>query len=475
MQSRRDLLRNAALASAWKTLPAATRSRHVLVIGAGLAGLSAAYELEQAGHRVTIFEARDRPGGRVHTLREPFSNGLYAEAGAESFGDNHNFVQHYVKQFDLPVMPTFPPSRLRTLYYMSGKALKEDRSGVEWPVKMSEGEQKISWFALQAKYITPAAKEIGDPLAPGWPSREILDKYDRLSFREMLARRGATPEAIAILQAGYSDVPDNGTGADSALCSLRDEAIGRNMRLQQRILGGNDRLPKAFLDRIRGRVEYGAALMRIVQNRSSVTAVFEKRARHHQVSADFLVCAIPFTTLRMVENTFPENKRRAISELRYQSVTRVYLESSSRYWNAQGWLGYAMTDLPVMTVWDCSAPLPGDSGILECYISGEHARRIAALPGADRVRTAKDQVDALFPGMRANFVHGASVCWDDEPWSRGAFAWFKANQMTELLPHVASREGRVFFAGEHTSPWFGWMQGALESGRRAAAEVNQAP
>lgn len=482
--TRREFLRRGALGAA--VLPALRAQdpaplqphgpkKRIIVIGAGLAGLSAAHDLTQAGHQVTIFEARDRPGGRVWTLREPFSEGLYAEAGAESFGDNHAYVHRYVKQFNLPVMPTYAAGNLRSLYFVQGHRFAGGTIK-EWPVKLPEDEKRMTWAGLARKYVDPAVKDIGDPMAPGWPSRDVLEKYDRVSFAEMLARRGASPETINLLKIGYSDVWDNGTAADSALCSLRDEAIGRNMKQQLRIQGGNDQLPKAFAGKLEGSIHYGAALVSIEQNDKRVTATVEQRGRRNKVSGDYLICAIPFTVLRSVQvnPAFSGEKQNAIRELSYQSVSRVFVETRTRFWNAEGLSGYAVTDLPVMTVWDCSAGEPGEHAILESYISGAAARQIGSLADADRVKVALENMEKLFPGVREQYQRGTSVAWETDPWSRGAFAWFKTNQMSTLLPYVARPEGRVFFAGEHTSPWFGWMQGALQSGNRVAREVNQA-
>ncbi len=483
--TRRDFLRRGALAAAGISalraqsptpLQATGRHKKVIVIGAGLAGLSAALELGEAGHHVTIFEARERPGGRVWTLRSPFSDGLYAEAGAESFGDNHTYVQHWVKRFDLPVMPTHSAGNLRSLYYLNGQRFVPGKTATEWPLNLPAAELKVSWRGLARKYVDPAVHDIGDPLSPDWPSREVLDKYDSVSFAEMLARRGASPETINLLRAGYSDVWDNGTGPDSALCSLRDEAIGRNMKEQVRIQGGNDQLPQAFAHKLEAVIHYNAALVSIEHNFKGVTATIEEHGRRNKISADYLICAIPFTVLRSVHVTpaFSAAKQSAIGGLSYQSISRVFLQTKTRFWNADGLSGYAVTDLPVMTVWDCSAGEPGEHAILESYMSGESARKIGSLADADRVKVALENVEKLFPGIRDQFEHGTSVAWETEPWSRGGFAWFKRNQMSTLLPHVAGAEGRVFFAGEHTSPWFGWMQGALQSGHRAAQEVNQA-
>ena len=123
-------------------------------------------------------------------------------------------------------------------------------------------------------------------------------------------------------------------------------------------------------------------------------------------------------------------------------------------------------------MWDCTEGQPGARGILECYTSGERARRLASLSEPQRIRTVVENLQKVFPGV--SHEKAVSVAWDADPLVKGAFAWFKRDQMSTLLPHIARREGRVFFAGEHTSPWFGWMQGALESGNRAAHEVNDA-
>jgi monoamine oxidase len=480
--TRRDFLGHAAAAAVAASASSAPLqrkgpSKKVLVAGAGLAGLSAAYELMRAGHQVTVIEARDRPGGRVFTLRDAFSDGLYAEAGAESFGETHNFVHRYVKQFGLALMPAPSASRLTSLYYVKGQRVLNKRGGFKWPMQLPPEEQKMLPYDLARKYIEPAVKEIGDPLAPGWPSREILEKYDRVSMNQMLQRSGASPEAIALLQLGFSDSWDNGTEPDSALCLLRDEAIGQSPGNSQRIVGGNDQLPVELARALGDRIHYRAALVRIEQDRKQVTVTVAEGGGHrHKLSGDYLVCAIPFPVLRAIQvvPAFSAGKQRAIRELRYLSVARVFLQTKSRFWTASGLSGYAATDLPIGTAWDCSDGEPGSRGIMECYTSGAVARRMAALAEPQRVRTAVENLESVFPGMRDSYEKAVCVSWDADPLTRGAFAWFKAGQMSDLLPHTASREGRVFFAGEHTSPWFGWMQGALQSGGRAAGEVDQA-
>jgi monoamine oxidase len=452
--SRRDLLKTALFATA--TSAANRPPKKIVVAGAGLAGLSAAYELVQPGHDVTVIDARDHPGGRVLTLRDTFADGQYAEAGAETFADTHNHVQHYIQALRLETVPAWNYGKLASVVVRNGQS-----------------SPSAATASLSRKYVAPAVKEIGDPLAPGWPSANVLRQFDRISMTEMLRSRGASPEEIAALQVIYSDSWDNGTAPDSALCLLRDEAIARQ-GASFRIRGGNDQLPKALAQSLGARVHYRTTLERVHQDKKRVTVTVNTSGRRSQISADYLICAIPFPVLRSVEISpaFSEGKQRAIRELSYNSVTRVYVQSPARSWVADGLSGYAATDFPIGTVWDCTEGQPGARGILECYTSGERARRLASLSESQRIRTVVENLQKVFPGV--NGEKFASVAWDADPLVKGAFAWFKRDQMSTLLPHIARREGRVFFAGEHTSPWFGWMQGALESGNRAAREVNEA-
>ncbi len=122
-----------------------------------------------------------------------------------------------------------------------------------------------------------------------------------------------------------------------------------------------------------------------------------------------------------------------------------------------------------------TANQPGPRGILKSYITGPSARRVTALKEDERISFVLQHMEKLFPGAQEHVEGGASKCWDEDQWSRGDYCWFKPGQMTSLLPHIAGPEWRVHFAGEHTSAWICWMQGALESGNRTAREVNEAP
>ncbi len=478
--TRRDFLgRSLSLATAAAVSPLVERRsapRKIVVIGAGLAGLSAAYELTRAGHDVTILEARSRPGGRVFTLRSPFSDDQYAEAGAGRIPDNHNLTLHYARLFGLPLEP-FLPTRLDRVYRIAGANVRvgpgRDLDLRSIPLPLTDAERALGLGGLWDHYVTPMADAVGDPKAAGWPPVS-LGKFDNATLPDLVRERGASDAAVSLIEFPFYRPEDDPL---SALWWLRDTALARGEKTRFKIRGGNDHLPRAFAHRLRDRIRYDAPVTAIAhdQQQVRVTCTHADTGRPTQVSGDFLICAIPFSVLRTVDVTpaWSAPKQRAIAEMKYDSVSRIYVQTRQRYWERGGLNGFAMTDLPD-EIWQPTYSQPGPRGILMSYTFGREAQRIAAMKPAERVTFGMDHIDSVFPGGREHVEHVTSWIWDEEEWSRGAYAIYEPHQMLSILPAVAAPEGRIHFAGEHTSPWHGWMQGALHSGRRVAHEIQDA-
>ena len=450
----------------------AAPAKKVIVIGAGLAGLAAAYELTQAGHDVTILEARTRPGGRVHTLREPFSDGLYAEAGALYIPDFHDFTMKYARLFNLS-LDTIQPRNMASFYYVRGKRIRpaQDRN-VDWPLDLTPEEKKLGQIGMMQKYLGPVLKDIGNASASDWPPPS-LKKFDQMTFSELLRAQGASADAIAVMRLNYLDLFGDGFDSVSSLLLLRDMALQGAEGKVYAVKGGNDLLPKAFAAQLSDKIRYGAPVVKIQHDQQGVRVVFLHAGTPETMEASHLVCAIPFSVLRHVEISpgFSAEKRRAIEQLPYTSVSRVYLQSRKRFWVDQGLENSAYTDLPIMAVIDSTFTQPGTRGILHSYMAGPQARRVTGMKESERIGFTLGYMEQVYPGIRENFETGVSKCWDEDEWARGDYAWFKPGQMNSLMPHIARAEGRVHFAGEHASAWPGWMQGALESGNRAAREI----
>ena len=391
--NRRQFLKRTALTAAGLALSrsqalafASVAPRKIIIIGAGMAGLSAGYELTQLGHDVAILEARARPGGRVHTLREPFSDGLYAEAGAARIPDNHDLTLKYVKLFDLPLEPMYP-SQL--------SALRAEGSSMR--------EVPIDGF-------TDGLAEFFGPEFRG-PARFT------------------------------------------------------------KIKGGNDNLPKAFATRLKEKIRYNSPVVKINQDEKSVQVSFLEQGKAQTITGDRMLCALPFSLLRNIElpASFAEAKRKVIRDLRYDSVSRVYLQAKKRSWEEKSLNGFAITKDGV-EIWQPTWNQPGPRGIIMTYNRPGQAERIAAMKDSDRITSTLDQLSPLFPGLRENFEKGATKCWIEDEWSRGAWAFAGLGN----LALFGKPEGRIHFAGEHLSFAFSWMQGALDSSARAVKQVNEA-
>ncbi|HKP82694.1 MAG TPA: FAD-dependent oxidoreductase [Pyrinomonadaceae bacterium] len=389
--TRRQFLRRSAIAvagaglssGAVKAVVLSDPAKKVLILGAGMAGLVAGYELSKLGHDVTILEARTRPGGRVHTLREPFSDGLYAEAGAARIPDEHELTLKYVKEFELPLEP-FYPSRLN--------ALRFDRDGRE-----------------------------------------------------------------EIPHDGFTDALTRNLGPD----------LGGNPLRWRKIKGGTDLLPKAFAEKLAGKIRYGAPVVRIEQDANQARVVFLDSGRRQTLTADVVLCTIPFSVLSRIElPALSERKQDVIKRTRYDAVSRVYLQTKNRFWEEKGLSGFAFKG--AIEIWQPTWSQPGPRGILMTYARPGEAERITRLKESERIAVTLKQLDGIFDGLRASFERGASKCWTEDEWSRGAWAFVGFDFLTAAAP-----DGRIHFAGEHLSPWVSWMQGALSSGLRAVREIEE--
>jgi monoamine oxidase len=468
MTTRRELLVYLAGIAASPALAQVERlerrgpSQRVIVIGAGLAGMCAAYELQSQGHTVSVLEAQMRPGGRVRTLREPFAPGLYVEAGAENIPGVHDLTQHYARTLGLKLVPNMVPST-RSFYHVRGKRILPDDKSV-WPLALTDEERQLGLQGLFRKYIEEATQQALDAGYGRQPIR-ALSTWDPYTPGAWLRSRGASSGAAELIALGY------GTEFGSAASFLLHRLNSMGATVGYRIEGGNDRLPEEFAKRVE--VRYGAPVTGVTQDHQSVKVTLGSAGGTETLTADRVVCAIPCPVIGKLfqDARLSKAKQKAIREQNYSRTVKVFLQTRTRFWLKERLNGYVTTDLPIERLTPDPGADAGARGALTAYPIGAYTSALEKMREEERVTAALEQAKQIFPELSKDFEGGVAHCWGLDPWQRGSFALHTPGQIG-FIETLAAAEGRIHFAGEHTSVWTGWMQGALESGRRVVREIN---
>jgi monoamine oxidase len=440
----------------------------IVIIGAGLAGLTAAHRLRETGRRVIVLEARDVAGGRVRTIRAPFDNGLYGEAGAARISDVHHFVLHWMNKFGLNLVPFSPPDG-HTLYAVDGLSAYSDdpNIGERLALDLREDERGLRPSELANRYLEGLPENLrnteidADALA-SWA------EFDGATWPNWLRGRGASEAAVRLLTLGAD------SSEISALYVLRQIFLHRAGRGYFRIEGGMDRLTRALVEALEDNIRTNCKVTALTQTESNVQVRFEEAGEVKTVTGARAIIAVPFTLLRdmSVEPALSPAKREVILNLPYRSSIRFLLQTDRPYWRDQALSGAARTSAPC-EIWDGSFGQLSVNGLLSVTAGGQPAmrERFAALAAPEQLRLGIAMAEGAFPDLRDHYQKGFTQNWTDDPWSRGAFAVSYPGQMTEWGTDGWTPEGRLHFAGEHVSPWPGWMEGALWSAERVVQEI----
>lgn len=451
--------------------------KKVIVIGGGIAGLVSAYELKRAGHEVVLLEAQNRVGGRVYTCRS-LAPGLYAEYGAMRIPRVHELTLSYCKKFGLELRP-FVMGNPKTLVHVGGQRMtmaEAEMDPNQLPFDLAEHERGRTYADLwdeATRDVIEAYRTRGESAL-----EEIIHEYDKYSIREFLQNRGWSEGAIEL----YGVMSFREANMNAAVIEQLREIVGRAFEDMQEIVGGFDLLPNAFYEQLKPEVRFGANVHALEQDESSVTVRFKTEAGRFTETGDYAVCAIPFSILRDVEVTpsWSREKQKAIRELNYNPSTKILFQTKTRFWERTDGIvgGTTTTDLPIRRIcYPSHPPDPGDprGTLLASYTWGQDALRWGGMDEETRLEEALEDVAKVHPEIREEYEVGATHAWYNDRWARGAFALFEPEQETRLQKHITQPEGRVRFAGEHCSLWHAWIQGALESGIRAAKEIHEEP
>lgn len=438
----------------------------MLVVGAGLAGLAAAHRLKDAGKRVIVIEASGIPGGRVRTLRGYFDGGLYPELGPNRISDTHVYMLSWLSEFNLS-LAAFQPDTAAPVLVLNGVRARADSEADRERLApdLNADEKRLTPAGLLLKYISGLPDDLGsaefDASDPRWAT------FDRVTWPDWLSQRGASKGAIQLMMLGGD------SSSFSALFMLQQIMLHRTQRSYLKIEGGMDRLPLAIAAGLKSEIRYNCALTGLDTAGGTLRATYRRGGREEVVTADRAVLAIPFSTLRHVaiDPPFSDTKRAAISGLLYHEATRYLFQTRTRFWRPEGLSGGGRTNGPA-DIWDTSFGQPGTRGILAMTTGNPQIEQsLAAMSSSERIAYGVALTGAAYPQLERELQKTYIQRWVDEPYAKGAFTVFRPGQMTGWSAAMARAENRVHFAGEHTSPYTGWMEGALMSGERAAQEI----
>lgn len=429
---------------------------HVVVAGAGLAGLAAARDLEMRGARVTVVEARERVGGRVWTLRDGLGEGKHAEAGADLIEEEQSHVLALARDLGLT------PKRIL-------------RGGFGYYGPDARGRRRVHAGASPWDQIGVAVAPLARAYNLGeqrWDTA-IAARLARMSVADWLAANHASPAFAARLRAfrGFFLADPE----DLAMIMLVDQFASEGSPGQGKIFrmpDGNDRLATGLARRIRGSILLNTVVRAVRQHADGAEVTVDgSGGAASSIAADHVVVAVPASTAREIVFTpaLPERQREAFASLRYGAATRVLLQFARPFWKRARRPSAFGTDLEIGAVWD-GAEEQRSAATLTCLAGGrasQEVRDVIAHEGIDGVLRR-----LMWLGRPSRLLASRVVVWDDDPWARGGYAYVDAGFDPLLRAWLARPFRRMVFAGEHTSlKWQGYMNGAIESGLRAAAEI----
>ena len=479
-------------------LSGAPRGASVLVLGAGMAGLVSALELQRAGYKVKLLEYNARAGGRSWTLRGgdeytelggfsqrcEFDPGLYLNPGPWRIPYHHHAMLDYARRFNVPLEP-FPQLNVNAYLHshaaFDGKPQRFRHVHADFQGHIAELLGKAVDRGQLDSDVTIEDKE---KLLLALRSYGILDQQYRYVKSPFTSNRR-----------GFDQDPGGGVQSPETLSdplSLSQivqsglwRMLGNSFRYEfspalLQPVGGMDRIAMALFREVAPQVQFNAKVVRIDQDERgvSVTHVDTKRGGAPRTTrADWCVCTIPLSVLGQIPLRVGDAMSAAIQALPYEASVKVGLQFKRRFWEQDDRIygGVSFTDLPIQSI-SYPADRPNTNGrgvLLGAYIFGTHAYEFSAMAPDERVRKALEYGAQIHPQYPAEFENGISVAWHRVPFTHGCFAKWTEALRERHYENLCAIDGRIVLAGEHASRLPAWQEGAVLSALDAIGRLHQ--
>jgi monoamine oxidase len=476
-----------------------TKGASVLILGAGLAGMTAALELRQAGYKVQILEYNSRAGGRNWTLRGgdtytelggatqkcEFDEGLYINPGPWRIPYHHNGLLDYCKRLGVTLEPFQQVNHNAFLHSSKGFGGKPQRMReikIDFQGHISELLAKVT---QKGKLQDLVAKEDQEILLEALRSWGALDKdyaYTKgltsAEFRgyERDPGGGLSAEPVFGEPIGLSDILKSGLWG-----SLANFALYEFQTTMFQPVGGMGRIGEAFTKQVGELITYNSKVSKIAQDDNGVTVTYEDTkspGTMHEASADWCVCTIPLSILSQIEINVGPPMLAAIGAVPYVSSVKVGLQFKRRFWEEDDLIfgGISYTDLPVTQISypSTSYNTTGKGVLLGCYTwNGPNSYEFTAMSPEERVKRAVEYGSQIHPQYKDEFENGIAVAWHRSPFTLGCAGDWTDEGRKEHYDDLCQIDGRIVLAGEHASFIPAWQEGAILSSLDAITRLHQ--
>lgn len=474
-------------------LPNTGNSKKVIILGAGLAGMTTAYELNKLGYTCTILEARSRAGGRCWSVRDGathtetdqplqtarFSNGLYFNAGPSRIPHHHELTLHYCKELNVPLQ-VYNNINEATYYFSEGKGNLSNRK-----VRVREIHNDVRGYMTellakaidQQKIDTALTKEDAEKVIEYLRAEGGLD-IDKL-YRAS-DRRGYTEHPGAGSKSGkiadpykLADIIESGLLSPD-FYNVSEYVYELQSTLFQAV-GGMDNIAKAVEMRLPGIIKFGCRVTKINNLDNSVQVTYKDATTEKKLSADFCVCTIPLSVLSNVEHNFSSDVSRAIDFVPYINTGKIGMQFKRRFWeeDEQIYGGITHTNNELTQIFYPSNDYLSNKGILIGYYNfNDKAKRTGELSYALRQQLALTKGRLIHPQYDKEFENSFSVSWQNTPFTLGGWALYNTETRNSLYAALQKPDKNVYFAGEHMTYLNAWMAGAFELARKTVTDLH---
>lgn len=469
------------------------RGRSILILGAGLAGMGAAYELTKKGYDCHILEARKRPGGRCHTIRGGtieeevgglrqtcnFDPGMYFNPGPARI-PQHHVTLDYCRELGVAIEP-FAQVNESAYIFQEGPQFGA-LSGKK--VRAREARADLTGYTheLLCKAMSQSALD------------ETLTAEDRQRLLAYLMVDGGLDgerHYRSGYRRGYRVNPGaaDAHGEPSTAYALKDllqADLGENLTQDYdpnwqpmlfQVVGGMDNLAKAFATALGKRITYEAQIVEIRQKETGVTVVYRDRQGKNQTAqADYCLCTIPPAVLKDIPADFAPERKAGLKMVSGAETAKIAFQFKRRFWEEDDRIfgGITRTSLPITQIFYPSTGFLGKKGVVVgCYNFGQDAEQVGAMDAAARIEFGMKNGTRIHPQYPAEYETAFSVAWHKVPFTLGGWGNWGGTSRFDLYPLLCKPDGRVYFAGEHLSYLSAWMAGALESARVAVKAIHE--